>query len=190
MARTNTVLMAVIFCAGYCLGASPDNASDTIAKGMHLEATAASREVNLENGVNLHLSPGSVGTAFSDRMVLEQGAVRVAHFNGYTIQAGQLQVQSTDLSAQAVVRMTNKTIEIASVGGGLNVTEGGAMLTRVVSGTRSSFQQSGASGSTGAAPGPKKLPSDHHVMIWMIGITAAAALTIGLTAASQGKSPF
>jgi hypothetical protein len=34
------------------------------------------------------------------------------------------------------------------------------------------------------------MPSDQKTFLWVIGITAVAALAIGLTAAAQGKSPF
>lgn len=37
---------------------------------------------------------------------------------------------------------------------------------------------------------PKKAHSDRKTLYWVIGITAGAALAIGLTAAAQGKSPF
>ncbi len=61
-----------------------------------------------------------------------------------------------------------------------------------------SFQQSSANPAdqttTGAAPAPapspKKMPSDEKTFLWAIGISAVAALAIGLTAAAQGKSPF
>jgi hypothetical protein len=194
MVRIHTVLTAAIFCAGFCFGASPAigtaGGNAAITQGTQLEAVAAPSDLSLENGVNLRLSPRSAGTVFNDHIVLEEGSLRVGNFNGYTIDAGQLQIQATDPGAQAVVRMTNKIIEVASLGGRLNVTDGGAMLTRVVSGTRVSFQQSGASAQTGAAPAHKKLPSDERIMLWTIGITAAAALAIGLTAAAQGKNPF
>ena len=89
---------------------------------------------------------------------------------------------------------------MASVGGAINVMDGG-VLTRVAAGTKMSFQQSGASptgqaspSATGANPAPapaqKKMPGDKRTFLWVIGITAAAALAVGLTAAAQGKSPF
>jgi hypothetical protein len=81
--------------------------------------------------------------------------------------------------------MGKKTVDVASIGGNLNVSDGGAMLTRVVSGTRVSFRNGG-----GQTPTKKALPSDTHIMLWMIVATAAAAITIGAIAASQGKSPF
>jgi len=164
--------------------------SSAIAEGTQLETAAAASDVSLQNGVSLRLFPKSAGTVFSHHIVLEEGSLRAGHFNGYTINVGDLQIQASDIAAQAVVRMTNKTIEVASVGGNLNVTAGGAMLTRVASGTRMAFQQPIASAQTGQTPARKKLASDEHVMLWLIVATGAAALAIGLTAAAQGKSPF
>lgn len=42
----------------------------------------------------------------------------------------------------------------------------------------------------GSTPSAKKAHSDRKTLYWVIGITAGAALAIGLTAATQGKSPF
>jgi hypothetical protein len=190
MVRINTVLTAIVFLSSSCFGVSPADGRATIPEGMQLETALASGEISLENGVNLRLSPGSAGKVFRDHVVVEQGSIRIGHFNGYTVEAGQLHIEAADSRAQAVVRMTNNVVEVASVGGGLSVTDGGAMLTRVVSGTRLSFQQSAAKGQSGAAPPRKKLPSDRRIMIWTIAVTGVAALTIGLTAAAQGKSPF
>lgn len=189
-AKVIEVLTVFALLSSSCFGASPGGGRALTPEGMQVETALASREFSLENGVHLRLSPGSAGKVFSDHVVLEQGSVRVGHFNAYTVDAGQLQIQATDPGAQAVVRMTNNLVEVASLGGGLSVTDGGAMLTRVVSGTRLSFQQSGASGQTGAAPPRKKLPSDTHIMTWTIVVTGVAALAIGLTAGAQHKSPF
>lgn len=41
-----------------------------------------------------------------------------------------------------------------------------------------------------STPSTKKAHSDRKTLYWVIGITAGAALAIGLTAAAQGKSPF
>ncbi len=195
MVRMYILLTAAAFCAGSCFGAAPAigtmGGNAAIVEGTQLETATAPSDVSLQNGVNVRLSARSAGTVFSDHIVLDEGSLRVGNFNGYTVDAGQLQIQAIDAGAQAIVRMTKKTVEVASVGGSVNVSDGGAMLTRVVSGTRVSFQQSAASpAQTGAAPAHKRLPSDEHIMVWMIGITAAAALAIGLTAAAQGKSPF
>jgi hypothetical protein len=60
-----------------------------------------------------------------------------------------------------------------------------AMLIRpVTAATKMAYRQNGG------ATTSKKVHSDRKTLYWVIGITAGAALAIGLTAAAQGKSPF
>ena len=140
--------------------------------------------IRLPSGVDVFLSPRSDGTVYSDHVVLDSGAVRLGNFAGYALDAGELQIQAASPASQAVVRMLDRTVEIASLGGSLNVSNGG-FLTRVTAGTRVSFQQSSAN------PGRVRRDSEnHHKLEWIIGGIAVAALVIGLTAAAQGKSPF
>ena len=166
-----------------------------LANGSRLQTTSVPSDVHMATGADLRLATKSSGSFYSDHVALDQGALRVGNFNGLTVNARQLQISSDEAGSQAVVRITKKTIEIASVGGSVNVMESG-MLTRVAAGTKMSFQQSGATPAdqqttnTGAAPAPKKMPGDQKTFFWVIGITAVAALAIGLTAAAQGKSPF
>jgi hypothetical protein len=185
----SAVPLALIFCA-VCFAAAPAigtmSGTGDLFDGTAIHTAVAPNDVNLASGVAIRLSPRSEGTVFHDHLVLDQGAVRVENFKDYQIDARDLQIQAAEPTAGAVVRITDKTIEVASVRGALNVSDGGAMLTRVTAGTHISFRQAGAAG----GPSRKALPSDTHVMTWMIGITAAAALAIGLTAAAQGKSPF
>ncbi len=185
--RNSALLAAFVLCTSLCFAANPN----LVPEGTQLQTAASASDVTLQNGVGLRLSARSAGTVFRDHLVLDDGAVRVSHFRGYAINARQLQIEAPDPNTQAVVRLTDRTVEVASLGGGLNVRDEGARLTRMLAGTRMSFQQSAAStAQTGAAPARKQLPSDQHTMIWLIGITAVAALAIGLTAAAQGKSPF
>ncbi|HEY6988467.1 MAG TPA: hypothetical protein VH369_08785 [Bryobacteraceae bacterium] len=187
--RIPALPLAFLFCAGACFGAAPAigtiSGNAEVFEGSPLHTATSPSDLNLENGVTLRLAARSDGAVFSDHLVLKVGAVRAGNLKDYRIDAGPLQIEASDAAAQAVVRVTGKTIEVASIGGSLRVTDGGAMLTRVTAGTRVSFRQSGAQ----ASP-QKALPSDTHVMVWLIGITGAAALAIGLTAAAQGKSPF
>jgi len=159
-------------------------------------AESAPSEVHLSGGADVRLATRSAGTFFADHIALEQGAMRVSSFNGLTVNARQLQIASDEAGTQAVVRIGKKTVEVASIGGSVNVMDSG-LLTRVAAGTKVSFQQTGASSpdqqsTTGAAPAPTrgKMPSDEKTFIWAIGITAVAGLVVGLTAAAQGKSPF
>jgi len=163
----------------------------SLSDGSTLKTEDAPSDVRLDNGVAVRLAPRSAGTVFLDHAVLEQGAARVSHFAGYPLQAGQWTIESETAETAAVIRFKNETVEIASLGGAVKVTDGGAMLTRVAAGSKMAFQNTGASpGQTGAAPAPNRSHSETKVWLWVIGGIAAAALAIGLTAAAQGKSPF
>lgn len=179
---------------------SVDNSTVTgnanVFDGTELQTTIAPSDVRLRNGVDVRLATRSAGTVFDDHVVLRQGAVRVTNFGSYAVKASQLQIEADSPETQAVVRMTGKKIEVASLGGTLRVTDGGAMLTRVAAGTKMFFQsnpaQTGAApAQTGAAPAPEKGPqSDKKTYLWAAGICAVGGAIAGGIAAAQGKSPF
>jgi ferric-dicitrate binding protein FerR (iron transport regulator) len=163
------VLAAIVPC---CFADAPVQTAPVQTEGL-------AREVVLPNGVSLRLEARSMGTIYA-----EQGAARVSHFGGYQVQAGNLLIESETPASQVVIRFEKDTVEVASLGGPVRVTDGGVMLTRVAAGSKVAFQ------ATGAAPGAKKGPSETKVFVWVIVAISAAALAIGLTAAAQGKSPF
>ena len=165
--------------------------STNVLDGTEVQTTVAPSEIRLQNGVDVRLATRSAGAVFNDHVVLHQGAVRVGNFGDYTVNASQLEVKADDPGAQAIIRMNKNTVEIASIGGSVQVTDGLALTTHVLPGTKMAFQQSGvAPAQTGAAPAPKPLPSDTKTLYWAIGATAVAAIVIGSIAAAQGKSPF
>jgi hypothetical protein len=134
---------------------------------------------------------------YEHRVVLERGMLRASHLDNYIIDVRHLEIAADTPGAEAVIRIKKDTVEVASLGGAVKVSQGETMLARVAAGAKASFQ-SGASAdqkqplsqtTTGAAPAPRG-PSDKKTFYWIIGVTAAAALAIGLTAAAQGKSPF
>lgn len=195
--KCTALLCAVIFSVG-SFAASPTigtmttaNSSDvSLVDGASVRTENTARDVRLDNGVAIHLALRSAGTIFNDHAILEEGAARVGRFTGYALHAGQLNIAPETPDTEAVIRLENKTIEVASLGGVVTVTDGGAMLTRVAAGAKMSFQNSGAlPGQTGASPAPKRR-SETKTWLWVIGGISAAALAIGLTAAAQGKSPF
>ena len=188
-AATATIGVATAVSA-FSLDNSLVTGSANIFDGTEIRTTTAPSDLHLQNGVLVHLSTRSAGTVYSDRVVLREGAARVDNFSDYTIEARQLQIQAESPASRAVVRLAGKTVEVASIGGTLKVTDGGAMLTRVTAGTKSSFQQTGAApGQTGAAP-EKGPVSDKKAFLWAAGICLVAAAVVGGIAASQGKSPF
>lgn len=173
-----------------------------VVDGSQLRTTVAPSNVHLATGVDVRLATRSAGVVFGDHLLLRQGAVRIANFNSYPVQANDLQVHGDTPDAQAIVRISGSTVEVASIGGPVTVTDGGAMLTHVIGGTKMSFQntttgnpsgQTGAApGTTGAAPAPaEKGPvSDKKVILWSAGVCAVGAVVVGALAASEGKSPF
>ncbi|MGA8029482.1 MAG: hypothetical protein WB992_20255 [Bryobacteraceae bacterium] len=182
---------------------SVDNAVVTgnanIFEGTEVRTTVAPTDLRLENGAAVRLATRSAGIVYNDRLILQQGAVRITNFDSYPVNASQLHIQADSPNTEAVVRMAGKMIEIASLGGTVSVTDGGAMLTRVAAGTKMAFQNSGQTGAapgqppsqTGAAPAPEKGPlSDKKTFYWSAGICAVGAAVVGGIAASQGKNPF
>ncbi len=160
----------------------------TLSDGSGLKTENLASDVRLDNGVALHLGPRTTSTVFADHAVIEAGAARLSHFGGYAVNAGGLHIEAETPETEAVVRVQpNQTIEIASLGGPVTVSAGGALLTRVAAGTRASFQNTGASpAQTGAAPGHRARKHLSATQVWVIAIVgvAAAALAIGLTRSS------
>jgi hypothetical protein len=188
----------------YSVDSSSVTGNVDVFDGTQLRTTISPSDVRLANGADVRLATRSAGMLYSDHLELRDGAVRISSFDSYPVRVRQLQIQADTPGAQAVVRMRAHTVEIASVGGTVSVTDGGAMLTRVAAGTSMAFQnsttpaaaQSGAApgqapASTGAAPAPEQGPlSNKKAILWAAGVCAVGGLVVGLIAAHQGKSPF
>lgn len=182
--------------------------------GAQLRTTTAPSDVRLGNGVAVRLATRSAGVLYEDHLILREGAARLASFDKYPVEAGDFQIHADNSETTAIVRVTPKTIEIASLGGAVTVTDGGAMLTHVASGAKMVFQNTNSSGQstgqsgatpaaqsqpaqtqpaqTGAAPAPaEKGPiSDKKAILVAAGVVAVGAIVVGALAASEGKSPF
>ena len=162
-----------------------------LSNGATLKTSVAPSDVNLQNGVAVRFATRSAGTVYENRLVLEQGAARVAKFDNYAVDARQLHIEADSAGTQAIVRVTGKTVEVASLTGSVKVTDGGAMLTRVAAGTKVAFQ-TGATpqGQTGAAPAEKGPITDSKVFWGTAIVCGVGAAVVGGIAAAQGKSPF
>jgi hypothetical protein len=169
-----------------------------LSDGAELHTTVTPSDVQLENGVEMRLATRSTGTLYQDRMVLKNGALKLHHFDSYPVQAGGLTIQADSFDTEAIIRTTAKTIEIASIGGTVRVSDSGAMMTRVAAGTKMAFQTSGANpggqnqapSQTGAAPAETGPMSNKKAILIAAGVCAVGAIVVGSIAAAQGKSPF
>src|SRR5579875_628656 len=187
----------------YSINDSPVTGETNILDGTELRTTVSPSDVHLANGADVRLATRSATNLYSDHIVLKDGALRMAKFDSYPVHVGELDIEADTPGTEAIIRTRGKAVEVASLGGTVKVTDGGAMLTRVAAGTKMSFQnanpaaQSGASpaqaapAQTGAAPAPERGPiSDKKIFLWTAGICAVGAIVVGSIAAAQGKSPF
>lgn len=120
--------------------------------GSQIRTVDASSQIFLENGPAVTLGTNSTATLYKDRLLLQQGLTRVGRMKGYSIQAGTYRIEGSEPGSQAVVRLNEKTVEVAALSGSLNVfNEQGALLTRIGAGTASAFQASPSGGQSGAS---------------------------------------
>ena len=166
-----------------------------LASGAELQTTFTPSDVHLENGVEMRLATRSTGTLYEDRMVLKDGALKLNHFDSYPVKVGGLTIQADSFDTQAIIRTTPKTVEIASIGGTVMVSDAGAMMTRVTAGTKLALQTTGANpgaqpSQTGAAPAEKGPMSNKKAILTAAGVCAVGGIVVGSIAAAQGKSPF
>lgn len=179
--------------ATYSINEKPTAGAAELADGAKITTTTAPNEMRLANGTEIRLATRSSGEVYSDHLVLKSGSAWVSRFADYSVHAGNLRVSAESGNAQAVVRLHDKRVEVASLGGPVTVTDGGIGMTRIATGTRMSFQtaqdQTSADASTNK-PIPQPRDENRHALIWTLVTVSAAAIIIGSIAAAQGKSPF
>jgi hypothetical protein len=127
-----------------------------IFNGSQIRTDLAPSRVYLQNGAALTLGTYSAGTLYKDHIVLLQGSAKVDAINTYSIQTGNLKIQSGEALSQAVVRLNGSTVQVAALAGPIKVsTARGVLLSRVTPGTAAEFQNdaSAVSGQSGATAG-------------------------------------
>lgn len=182
-------------------GASVTGSSD-IADGAALRTTTTPSNIRLAGGTDLMLATRSAGTVYGDHVALNEGALRVSNFAQYPVATRSLEISAETPQGEAIIRMKGDRVEVASLGGTVKVTDGGAMLTRVAAGTRMTFDDQAAAApqdqtqgktQTGAST-PKKGggmgDADRNALVWSIVAIAGTAAVLGIIAGVEGKSPF
>jgi hypothetical protein len=140
-----------------------------IFNGSQIRTDVGASRVYLQNGAALTLGTYSAGTLYKDHVVLQQGSAKVDGVNMYSIQTGNLRIQSSDALTTAAVRLEGSKVQVAAFSGSVNVlNRRGILLKRVTAGTASEIQydatatggqsgatagQSGATAQTGASSG-------------------------------------
>ncbi|MBV9264624.1 MAG: hypothetical protein JO061_00500 [Acidobacteriaceae bacterium] len=186
----------------YSVNESPSTGTTNLTDGARVETALAPSQVVMENGTAILFGTRSAGVVSLDRLLLQRGAARVEAFDpNFKIRVNALEIGSDEPNTKVLVRTTGRTVEVASLGGSVRVTDDGVRMTRVMAGAKMFFdQENGAPASakqanqqtasqTGASRAPTG-PSDRNTVLWFIGITGGAAIVIGSLAAAEGKSPF
>lgn len=180
--------------SAYSINSVPGLGASALQNGALLTTTTSPSDVQLENGARIRLATRSSGAVYSDRLVLQSGAARISNFANYPVQSGDLQIIAASAETQAIVRMSARTVEVASLGGAVNVSDGGVGMTRVASGTKLTFRAANSDKNARAnqqnPDRPPPEPEDKHTLLWTLAVVSAAAIVVGSIAAAQGKSPF
>ena len=150
-----------------------------VFNGSQVRTDKVSSQIFLQNGPSVMLATNSAATMYNDHLVLSQGSTRVDNMNNYSVQANGYRVEPDQPGTQAVVRLNNGAVEVASMSGAVKVYDAkGAMLNRVGAGTATAFSPHQSGASTG--------PSTGHVLGYTAVVASLAAA--GLAAAALVNS--
>ena len=129
-----------------------------IFSGSQIKTDRASSRVYLQTGAALTLGTNSVGTLYNDHLLLQQGSAKVDSTSTYGIQAGVIRIRTHQGPAQAVVRLSGSTVQVASLSGSVDILNGrGLLLNRLNAGNATEVNDyagatTGQSGATAASP--------------------------------------
>jgi hypothetical protein len=139
----------------FILNSSEVEGNANLFDGSRIQTDRASSKVYLMNGAALVLGVNSAGTIYRDHFTLSQGAAKIDNLTGYSVRASGYDIRSARLSAQALVRIKQGTVEIAAVSGTLSVfDQKGGLVTKINAGTASSLQSNLVFLPSGASVGP------------------------------------
>lgn len=115
----------------------------TLFDGTLIETAQVPSELQLQGGARIELAPGSRGTIYRDRLVLERGQGQLAGTT-YRIEANKIRVDA-DSSALVALDATNRVV-VAALGGPVRVTNSeGVLLANIRQGKALEFEpQAGA----------------------------------------------
>ena len=166
----------------FVVNSSRVDGNSNLFDGSEIKTGKASSQILLQSGAALTLGIDSAGTVYRDHLLLQEGATEVNDMNGFSIHAGSLRIKQSQPASQAVVRLTEGTVEVAALSGSLDVFDrGGSLLTHIGAGTASAFQ-SGASApprSEGGSNVPSPPPNNNNHKKY---VTATSLLLAGTLA--------
>jgi hypothetical protein len=139
----------------------------TLFDGSVVETGQATADLRLTKGTEITMSTDSLGTLYSDHLVLQRGESELAVTSSFHLQANGLRVTSTGPSSRAVVSIKpGNTVEVAVLTGSFGVTnEQGVLLANVRSGLPVSFaMQAGGNPTYFSGVGMISCESGHYFL--------------------------
>jgi len=123
--------------------------SASVLNGMHVGTDEAPSYLVLNGGSQVSLSARSSGQVFSDRLVLERGAMRIDRANNYAVDTGTVRIIPADsLSKMKILVGDQNNVSVNVLSGEARVTNlKGVEVARVYPGTPLSFSMSPGTGS-------------------------------------------
>jgi hypothetical protein len=119
----------------------------TLFDGNEIETNVSASQLQLNNGVNLHLAAESRARVYESRLVLEKGIGQLESAN-YRIEAAGLQVEADRPGATVRVQLTGpQRVVVAARDGGVRVSNsGGVLIARLDSGREMTFEPQDSGG--------------------------------------------
>lgn len=140
----------------------------TLFDGSVVETGQATADLRLAKGTEITMSTDSLGTLYSDHLVLQRGESELAATSSFQLQANGLRVTSNGPSSRAVVSITpGNTVEVAALTGSFGVTnQNGVLLASVRPGLPVSFamQAGGAASTAFTATGKVSYVNGHYYL--------------------------
>jgi hypothetical protein len=139
----------------------------TLFNGSVVETGQATADLRLAKGTEITMSTDSLGTLYSDRLVLQRGVSELAATSSFQLQANGLRVTSNGPSSRAVVSIKpGNTVEVAALTGSFGVTnERGILLANVRPGLPVSFaMQAGGSPTSISDVGEVSYENGHYYL--------------------------
>jgi hypothetical protein len=120
-----------------------DNA--TLFEGSTIETAKATSEVRLTGGSRVVLGPGSKGTIYKDRALLEKGQGQIAGAAGFTTHVGPFRIESKEKGTARFALLASNRVRVSAVDGAFAIRNArGLILANVAAGNSVELNSQGS----------------------------------------------
>lgn len=126
--------IGVIRCSGeFQMDGSTVRGNATVFEGSTVQTTAAQSTIQLSDGAEIVLAPGSRAQLYRDHTVLQQGSQRIRNSQKHLTEAASLRISPADVHSVAeIVSQDNNRVSVAAREGTVDIRNGAGVLVAVV----------------------------------------------------------